>query len=126
MNVPQSFHQRRSWYGESVGHYEGDELVVDTIGLSAKTDADNYGTPHTADLHVVERFKVSEGGSRILNRFALQSRQSRNRARPIAESDKAPVADPVSGRKLRPPRRQPPPSSSAAASGTSGSPTRAS
>jgi len=45
-----------SWYGESVGHYEGDELVVDTIGLNDRTFVDNYRTPHTEQLHVVERF----------------------------------------------------------------------
>jgi len=45
-------------YGESVGHYEGgDTLVVDTIGLSDDTYVDNYRTPHTTQLHVVERFK---------------------------------------------------------------------
>lgn len=52
-----------SWYGESVGHYEGeDTLVVDTIGLSTKTFVDNYRTPHTDQLHVVERFKLVDGG----------------------------------------------------------------
>jgi hypothetical protein len=43
------------WYGESVGHYEGDELVDDTIGLNDKTFVDNYRTPHTNRIHVVER-----------------------------------------------------------------------
>jgi hypothetical protein len=51
-----------SWYGESIGHYEGDTLVVDTIGLSAKTFVDRYQTPHSEKLHVVERFRVVEGG----------------------------------------------------------------
>jgi len=51
-----------SWYGESVGHYEGDELVVDTIGLNDKTFVDNYRTPHTDKIHVVERFKLIEDG----------------------------------------------------------------
>jgi len=51
-----------SWYGESIGHYEGDTLVVDTIGLNDKTLMDRYGTPHTEQLHVVERFRVIEGG----------------------------------------------------------------
>lgn len=50
-----------SWYGESIGHYENGELVVDTIGLAAKKNGyiDMYRTPHTEKLHVVERFKVS-------------------------------------------------------------------
>jgi hypothetical protein len=47
-----------SWFGESIGHYENGELVVDTIGLSAeKSYIDLYSTPHTEKLHVVERFK---------------------------------------------------------------------
>jgi hypothetical protein len=51
-----------SWYGESIGHYEGDTLVVDTIGQNAKTFVDRYQTPHSEQLHVVERFRVIEGG----------------------------------------------------------------
>jgi hypothetical protein len=55
-----------SWYGESIGHYEnGDTLVVDTIGLNTKTFVDNYRTPHTDQLHVVERFKLTNVSSRI-------------------------------------------------------------
>ena len=55
-----------SWYGESVGHYEGgDTLVVDTIGQNDKTFIDNYRTPHTAQLHVIERFKLIDGGRTI-------------------------------------------------------------
>src|SRR5262249_13589865 len=62
LNVPHSPDVKPSWYGESVGHYEGDELVVDTIGMNDKTFVDNYRTPHTTQLHVVERFKMLEGG----------------------------------------------------------------
>ncbi len=48
-----------SWFGESIGHYEdGNTLVVDTIGLNTRTFVDNYRTPHTEALHVVERFKL--------------------------------------------------------------------
>jgi len=62
LNVPHSANPAPSWYGESVGHYEGDELVVDTIGLNDKTFVDSYRTPHTTKMHVVERFKMLEGG----------------------------------------------------------------
>jgi hypothetical protein len=62
MNVPHSPNPRPSWYGESIGHYEGDTLVVDTIGLNTKTFVDNYRTPHTDQLHVVERFRMTDGG----------------------------------------------------------------
>ena len=49
-----------SWFGESIGHYEnGDTLVVDTVGLNDKTYVDNFRTPHTTKLHVVERFKIN-------------------------------------------------------------------
>jgi hypothetical protein len=65
LNVPHSAHPSLSWYGESVGHYEGDTLVVDTIGLNDKTFVDNYRTPHTTQLHVVERFKLVDGGKTL-------------------------------------------------------------
>jgi len=61
MNVPHSKNPKPSWYGESVGRYEGDTLVVDTIGFNDKTFIDNYRTPHTDRLHVVERFHKLNG-----------------------------------------------------------------
>jgi len=56
-----------SWFGESIGHYEnGDTLVVDTIGLSTKTSyIDNFRTPHSEKLHVVERFTVGPYGKSL-------------------------------------------------------------
>ena len=52
-----------SWYGESIGHYEnGNTLVVDTIGLNDKTYIDNFRTPHTTQLHVVERYQINPDG----------------------------------------------------------------
>jgi hypothetical protein len=65
MNVGHSKDPGHSWYGESVGHYEGDELVVDTIGLNDKTFVDNYRTPHTDKIHVVERFKLLDNGKTL-------------------------------------------------------------
>jgi hypothetical protein len=62
MDAPHSANPTPSWYGESVGHYEGDTLVIDTIGLNDKTFVDNVRTPHTTKLHVVERYKMSEDG----------------------------------------------------------------
>ena len=49
-----------SWYGDFVGHYEGDVLVIDTVGikLGRYSMVDWYGTPHTAALHVVERYRM--------------------------------------------------------------------
>ena len=64
LNVPHSRSPVPSWYGESIGHYEnGDTLVVDTIGMNDKTYVDNYRTPHTTRLHVVERFRLIDGGT---------------------------------------------------------------
>jgi len=49
-----------SWYGDSVGHYEGGALVIDTIGIKVGPFAmvDMYGTPHSPALHVVERYSL--------------------------------------------------------------------
>jgi hypothetical protein len=46
-----------SYFGDSVGHWEGDTLVVDTIGLTDKTTLDQVGMPHSGELHVVERYR---------------------------------------------------------------------
>src|SRR6267143_1662039 len=49
-----------SWYGDSVGHYEGDTLVIDTVGIKVGkySMVDWYGTPHSEALHVVERYRM--------------------------------------------------------------------
>ena len=62
LNVAHTKNPKSSWYGESVGHFEGDELVIDTIGLNDRTPVDNYRTPHTDQIHVVERYKLIEDG----------------------------------------------------------------
>jgi hypothetical protein len=58
---------RPSWFGESIGRYEnGDTLVVDTVGLSTGNSyIDNFRTPHTAKLHVVERFTLEPGAKNL-------------------------------------------------------------
>ena len=72
MNVPHSKNPEPSWYGESVGHYEGDTLVVDTIGLNDRTFVDGYRTPHTTQLHVVERFRVAHEGKGLDIEFTVE------------------------------------------------------
>ena len=62
MNQPHSARVTPSWFGESVGRYEGDTLVVDTVGVTTRTFVDNFRTPHTDQLHVVERFRMIDGG----------------------------------------------------------------
>jgi hypothetical protein len=60
MNEPHPARVTPSWYGDSVGHYEGDTLVIDTIGvkIGPLSMVDMYGTPHTQALHVVERYRL--------------------------------------------------------------------
>jgi len=65
LNASHSANPKPSWYGESIGHYEGDTLVVDTIGLNDKTFVDNYRTPHTDRLHVTERWRMIEDGKKL-------------------------------------------------------------
>jgi hypothetical protein len=72
LDVPHSANPKSSWYGESVGHYEGDTLVVDTIGLNDKTFIDNYRTPHTEKLHVVERYRLIDGGKTLQVTFRVE------------------------------------------------------
>jgi hypothetical protein len=52
----------RKWMGDSIGRWEGDTLVIDTIGLNDRTFIDNFRTPHSDKLHVVERYRLIEGG----------------------------------------------------------------
>ena len=47
-----------SWLGDSVGRWEGDTLVVDTIGFNDKTEL--QGFRHTESLHMVEKFRRTE------------------------------------------------------------------
>jgi hypothetical protein len=67
MNQKHTANPTPSVFGESVGHYEGDELVVDTIAVKPGEYfyVDNYRTPFTKDMHVVERWKVIDGGKRL-------------------------------------------------------------
>jgi hypothetical protein len=58
LNVAHPANPKPSWYGDSVGHWEGDTLVVDTLGLDKRTWMDGFGTPHTDKLHVVERYHL--------------------------------------------------------------------
>lgn len=55
-----------SWNGDSIAHWEGDTLVVDTIGLTDRSELDPMGTPHTKQLHVVERIKYDEFGRMVI------------------------------------------------------------
>jgi hypothetical protein len=63
LNEPHASPLKPSWYGDSVGHYEGDTLVIDTVAV--KTDRkyamiDLFGTPYTDKLHIVERYRLRD------------------------------------------------------------------
>ena len=52
-----------NWSGDSVGRWDGDVLVIDTIGLSKKGQTNWDGIPHTDQLQVVERYKLTAPGA---------------------------------------------------------------
>jgi hypothetical protein len=52
----------KNWWGDSIGHWEGDTLVVDTVGLNDKTWLDLDGHPHSDQLHVTERYTRPDAG----------------------------------------------------------------
>ena len=55
-----------SWFGESIGHYENGDLVVDTVGLSTHNSfLDWYRTPHSEKEHVTERFRLINNGNTL-------------------------------------------------------------
>ena len=60
LNEPHPARVVPSWYGDSVGHYEGDTLVVDTVGVKVGPYSvlDWYGTPYTEAMHIVERYRM--------------------------------------------------------------------
>jgi hypothetical protein len=63
LNQPHQAPLTPSWYGDAVGHYEGDMLIIDTVGV--RTDRpyamiDLFGTPYTKSLHVVERYRLRD------------------------------------------------------------------
>ena len=55
-----------TWYGHSVGHYEGQTLVVDTIGFNDKFWFDFRGHPHSEKLHTVERYTRTNLGTLVV------------------------------------------------------------
>ena len=46
-----------TWLGHSTGEWNGDSLIVDTVGINDKTWIDNLGHPHTDALHLLERYQ---------------------------------------------------------------------
>src|SRR6266478_3779277 len=60
VNEPHPAHLTPSWHGDSVAHYEGDTLVIDTVGMKVGpfSMVDMYGTPQSPALHVIERYRL--------------------------------------------------------------------
>ncbi len=87
-----------SWRGDSVGHYEGDTLVVDTVGVKAGEEPvlDMYGSPFSGLLHVVERY-------RLVDYDVAKAAQDRNirDAGPVATEQAAAVDENYKGKGLQ-------------------------
>ena len=60
-----------TWEGHSIGWWEGDTLVVDTVGFNDKFWFDRRGTPHTEQLHIIERYTRPNYGT-LVNEAALE------------------------------------------------------
>ena len=77
LNQTHPEHVTPSWFGDSVGHFEGDTLVIDTVGIKTGpyTMIDQFGTPHTDKLHLVERYRLIDydAANRILERGAKEN-----------------------------------------------------
>ena len=58
-------HLTPSFLGDSIGHWEGDTLVVDTTGLNDRTFIDDEGSSHSEQEHVIERFRKTDGGANL-------------------------------------------------------------
>lgn len=62
-----------TWFGHSVGHYEGDDtLVIDTIAQDVRGITDRFGTPKSEAMRVVERYTISEDGQRLGLEFYVE------------------------------------------------------
>jgi hypothetical protein len=91
MNARHPPHVTPSWYGDSIGHYQGDTLVIDTVGIKIGPFSmiDWFGTPYTEALHLVERYRLIDydATSQAIERDAKEHAQSVN-------PDNGPRADP--------------------------------
>ncbi len=56
-----------SWTGDSIGKWDGNTLVVDTIGFNDRTWLDDTGKPHSDQLHVIERYRRPDAGRLVID-----------------------------------------------------------
>jgi hypothetical protein len=61
----------KSYNGDSIGRWEGDTLVVDTIGFEAKRHWIQSGVPVSDQLHIIERIRLTDNGNTIEDQFTL-------------------------------------------------------
>ena len=78
LDVPHQKNAKPSYYGDSVGYFEGDTLTVDTVGLNDKTMIDLYSTPHSDAIHVIERYHVVDGGKTLQVDFTVDDPKAFN------------------------------------------------
>jgi hypothetical protein len=99
LNVPHSRNPKPSWFGESIGHYEGDTLIVDTIGVTTKAFLDTYRTPHSDKLHVVERYRIIEDGKTLEAKAHIEDPGALTTPLDVSQryvrSDRAPLTEQV-------------------------------
>jgi hypothetical protein len=65
-----------TWNGDSVGHWEGDTLVVDTIGFNDKSWLMSGMEPHTEEAHLIERYRRVSNGSMIEVQAVVEDRHA--------------------------------------------------
>ena len=65
LDSPHPAKLRRTFLGDSRGHWEGDTLVVDTVGMNDRTFIDDEGSSHSTQEHTIERFRKVEGGAKL-------------------------------------------------------------
>ncbi|HTV50080.1 MAG TPA: hypothetical protein VME21_02765 [Steroidobacteraceae bacterium] len=61
-----------AWLGYSVGRWEGDTLVVDSAGFNDETLLDEAGLPHSEQLHLTERYRLSHDGQHLAAEFTIE------------------------------------------------------
>jgi hypothetical protein len=59
------------WNGHSVGHWEGDTLVIDTINFEAPPSPIVFGGVRSAGLHLIERYHLEDGGNRLVGEMTF-------------------------------------------------------
>ena len=82
-----------TWYGHSIGRFEGDTLVVDTVGFNDKFWFDFKGHPHTERLHIIERY-TRKDHTTLVNQITIDDPGAYSRPFTVTfTAELAPAAD---------------------------------